>query len=361
MKLHEQKDLICRQMADAAITVARLEHHLRSLSASTLSISSISTASSLNSLPSSGNVFELSNGAAPVPFSNVNGSFEAADMTRLQRKVERFFAQDGQKDANNRRPRQAPYDTAQSTSTPALMTGNQGMRPTGFDGAVVQPSVSTDYLPPTTTRSYRNELTSPPYYPPPTDFSVQLSSLGGAAESSFHQGYSPATNGSAAHFSNDFASGTHRFSDPQVDYFSSQQTPMLAQLAGESLLHNCSIAVRSNASVEENAAATPQPSKEISSMSGSTSSTGFGFGAATNSGSVSTAVSDESVAGDSGVYDSQVDHHSGPVGAVVGVADAAQICLTMFYSLGQRVFEVIVERARNLSRLGFNFSAQSRV
>lgn len=73
----------------------------------------------------------------------------------------------------------------------------------------------------------------------------------------------------------------------------------------------------------------------------------------TNTRSVSAAVSDESVAGDSGVFEaSNKKRPSGLFGSDQDFVDTAQVQIKMKYICGEGNLSVAVERARNLYALG---------
>lgn len=79
----------------------------------------------------------------------------------------------------------------------------------------------------------------------------------------------------------------------------------------------------------------------------------------TNTRSVSAAVSDESVAGDSGVFEaSNKKRLSGLFGSDQDFADTAQVQIRMKYACGEGNLTVAVERARNLHALGLAENAQ---
>lgn len=94
LKLHEEKQLLLQQLRDALKTMTQLESQLKTLSASTLSVSSSSSLGSLSTTSSKGS---LSSG---LSFTDIYGGPQCMgtvnvdkpiDMADLHRRVERLL------------------------------------------------------------------------------------------------------------------------------------------------------------------------------------------------------------------------------------------------------------------------------
>lgn len=98
LRLHEEKQLLLQQLRDALRSMTQLESQLKTLSASTLSVSSssslgsLSTASSKGSLSSGLSFTDIYGGPQCLGLSNVSVTAEKpVDMVDLHRRVERLL------------------------------------------------------------------------------------------------------------------------------------------------------------------------------------------------------------------------------------------------------------------------------
>lgn len=98
LRLHEEKQLLLQQLRDALRSMTQLESQLKTLSASTLSVSSssslgsLSTASSKGSLSSGLSFTDIYGGPQCLGLSNISVTAEKpVDMVDLHRRVERLL------------------------------------------------------------------------------------------------------------------------------------------------------------------------------------------------------------------------------------------------------------------------------
>lgn len=110
LRLHEEKQLLLQQLCDALRSMTQLESQLKTLSASTLSVSSssslgsLSTASSKGSLSSGLSFTDIYGGPQCLGLSNISVTAEKpVDMVDLHRRVERLL-QTGSSESSNLLP-----------------------------------------------------------------------------------------------------------------------------------------------------------------------------------------------------------------------------------------------------------------
>ena len=107
LRLHEEKQLLLQQLRDALRSMTQLESQLKTLSASTLSVSSssslgsLSTTSSKGSLSSGLSFTDIYGGPQCLGLSNVNVAAEKPiDMVDLHRRVERLLRSGSSESSN---------------------------------------------------------------------------------------------------------------------------------------------------------------------------------------------------------------------------------------------------------------------
>jgi len=107
LRLHEEKQLLLQQLRDALRSMTQLESQLKTLSASTLSVSSssslgsLSTASSKGSLSSGLSFTDIYGGPQCLGLSNVSITAEKpVDMVDLHRRVERLLRSGSSESSN---------------------------------------------------------------------------------------------------------------------------------------------------------------------------------------------------------------------------------------------------------------------
>ncbi|XP_974791.2 protein kibra isoform X1 [Tribolium castaneum] len=273
LRLHEEKQLLLQQLRDALRQMTHLESHLKTLSASTLSVSSSSSLGSLSTTSSKGS---LSSG---LSFTDIYGGPQCSsnldkpiDMMDLHRRVERVL--------------KVKYSTpSPCRSQPSL-----------------SPRSSLSSVSPPVSPMYEN---LPCAVPPPTYEQVERDrQVQRLIEELGHE--QPQT-------------------QPKLSRYSYEGDPPLSPISE-----------------------TPPPILEHDGTALSrTSSSG------TNTRSVSAAVSDESVAGDSGVFEA-----SNRKKLVEQDVETAQVQIKLRYASGESILNVGVERARNLGALYIAENAQ---
>lgn len=305
LRLHEEKQLLLQQLRDALKAMTQLESQLKTLSASsTLSVSSSSSLGSLSTTSSKGS---LSSGLSftdiyggPQCMGSVNVE-KPIDMVDLHRRVERLL--------------KGP-DSVGNTPSP------------GRSQPSLSPRSSLSSVSPPVSPMYEN---LPCAIPPPAYDQIERDRRILREQNCYESGeyyyarapipsLSPLTDLLEAHASNmSQGSGLGRPArashdgacDPPLSPIS--ETPML---------------------------------DEIGAALSRTSSSG------TNTRSVSAAVSDESVAGDSGVFEaSNRRRASGNACGYEVDSDTAQVQVKLKYLCAESVLNVCVERARNLHAL----------
>jgi protein KIBRA len=280
LRLHEEKQLLLQQLRDALRQMTHLESHLKTLSASTLSVSSSSSLGSLSTTSSKGS---LSSG---LSFTDIYGGPQCStsgpnldkpiDMLDLHRRVERVL--------------KVKYSTpSPCRSQPSL-----------------SPRSSLSSVSPPVSPMYEN---LPCTVPPPTYEQVERDrQVQRLIEELGHQ--EPQNPGPKLSRYSYESSG-----DPPLSPISETPPPMLD--------HDGTALSR-------------------------TSSSG------TNTRSVSAAVSDESVAGDSGVFEASNRKKLLQEQDV----DTAQVQIKLRYAPNESILNVCVERARNLCALYIVENAQ---
>ncbi|CAH1235969.1 unnamed protein product [Diabrotica balteata] len=318
LRLHEEKQLLLQQLKDGLRQMTHLESQLKTLSASTLSVSSSSSLGSLSTTSSKGS---LSSG---LSFTDIYGGPQCMssnnmekpiDMADLHKRVERLL----NSDSTNLIP-------SPSRSQPSL-----------------SPRSSLSSVSPPVSPMYEN---LPSIVPPPTydqvkrDRKLQLDerlvelrlsnpSIASAGNMEYHQrssfpSLSPLTDLLEAQASN-MSQGSGLGRPSRYSYESSGDPPL--------------------SPISETSPAIDHDEMLQGAALSRTSSSG------TNTRSVSAAVSDESVAGDSGVFEAS-NRKRASLGFVSDVdVETAQVQIKLKYSTTESMLNVTIEKARNLSAL----------
>ncbi|KAL3266677.1 hypothetical protein HHI36_010839 [Cryptolaemus montrouzieri] len=323
LKLHEEKQLLLQQLRDGLRTMTQLESQLKTLSASTLSVSSSSSLGSLSTTSSKGS---LSSG---LSFTDIyggpqtNGSQNLGkpiDMADLHRRVERLLKNDSSLHTPSpvrSQPSLSPRSSLSSVSPPVspmyenlpitcappsyeqVERDRRIQSEQSLDERLMELRLSTPYLN-NTSQEYANIQRVPiPSLSPLTDLLEQQAS-------NMSQGSGL---GRPPRYSLEFTG------DPPLSPISETPPPIIDH---DELLQGTTLS--------------------------RTSSSG------TNTRSVSAAVSDESVAGDSGVFEASNKKRTSLYGAELD-SDTAQVQIKLKYVMGDNCMNVCVERARNLSAL----------
>ncbi|CAK9821275.1 Protein kibra [Anthophora retusa] len=346
VRLHEEKQLLLQQLRDALRSMAMLEGQLKTLSASTLSVSSSSSLGSLSTTSSKGS---LSSG---LSFTDIYGGPQClgpvssqqerpVDMVDLHRRVERLL-------------RGSEQNNLVSTPSP------------GRSQPSLSPRSSLSSVSPPVSPLYENA----PMGPPPAYEHVEM-------QRRQHQRPTTSTN---AHLDG------NQLEDRLAELrFTQQQTSLHEQLCAGSQDRlrlvggpHPPVELQSGNMSQGSGLGRPVcviphqvPSQEpppLSPISETPPPTGIRSRASssgTNTRSVSAAVSDESVAGDSGVFEAS---NRRKLPRVIGDVDSlalremsletAQVQIKLRYSVSDGLLHVGIERARNLAALFIPNNAQ---
>ncbi|XP_059481986.1 protein kibra [Neocloeon triangulifer] len=311
LRLHEEKQLLLQQLKDGLRNMAMLESQLRTLSASTLSASS---SSSLGSLSTSSKASSKGSLSSSLSFTDIYGgpqctSTEPIDMVDLHRRVERLL---------------------QGSST------SSELAPTPHSQPSLSPRSSLSVSPPVSPY----DLGPPPAYdqayhrvaPPALDRTQLVDKL---AELRLHQAgpnFLPVPR----------PNGLVRPNVPLVDLVDLNN---MSQGSGLGRPGRNFDSVSLSSDVTSNPPLSPISEMvpdvcELSSNGGPSGS---------NTRSVSAAVSDESVAGDSGVFEAAASKKGSGLNEMN--LETAQVQIKLRYSVNDSMLYVGIERARNLSAL----------
>ncbi|KAF5305933.1 hypothetical protein FQR65_LT07544 [Abscondita terminalis] len=307
LRLHEEKQLLLQQLRDALRLMTQLESQLKTLSASTLSVSSssslgsLSTTSSKGSLSSGLSFTDIYGGPQCITTTNTD---KPVDMVDLHRRVERLLKEN---DSNVNTP--SPGRSQPSLSPRSSLSS-------------VSPPVSPMYenlciLPPPSYKQIEHERQQ----------LTELKLLNQSGSSDYLYNYtqrvpvpnlSPLSDLLEAHMSNmSQGSGLGR---PSRHSYESTGDLALSPISEAPINDHQEIALSR------------------------TSSSG------TNTRSVSAAVSDESVAGDSGVFEAS-NRKKVPGYVPEDLFDTAQVQIKLRYISNENILNVCFERARNLGAL----------
>ncbi|RLU24886.1 hypothetical protein DMN91_002977 [Ooceraea biroi] len=360
VRLHEEKQLLLQQLRDALRSMAMLEGQLKTLSASTLSVSSSSSLGSLSTTSSKGS---LSSG---LSFTDIYGGPQClgsassqqerpVDMVDLHRRVERLL-------------RGSEQSNLVGTPSP------------GRSQPSLSPRSSLSSVSPPVSPLYENA----PMGPPPAYEQVELQ------RRQQHQRAAPAVtttcNSSGSNSGTALHLDENQLEDRLTELRLSQQqgAPLQQEQSCSNSQDRLKLVVGPHPPVELQSSnmsqgsglgrpgvqlpPLPQEPPPLSPISETPPPTGIRSRASssgTNTRSVSAAVSDESVAGDSGVFEaSNRKRLSGFIPDVDPLTsgeinlETAQVQIKLRYSVSDGLLHVGIERARNLAALFIPNNAQ---
>ncbi|CAH1973861.1 unnamed protein product [Acanthoscelides obtectus] len=366
LRLHEEKQLLLQQLKDGLRQMTQLESQLKTLSASTLSVSSSSSLGSLSTTSSKGS---LSSG---LSFTDIYGGPQCTgpatcekpiDMADLHRRVERLLAGgggstgagDSGSSPGRSQPSLSPRSSLSSVSPPVSpmyenLPCNAAMMAAAAAAAAQQPP------PPAYEQVERDRRLM--MQQNEQDFRQNASStnVGSGTNSEYFQQHQ--------HYSS-FPPSSQRVSVPSLSPLTDLLEAQVNMSQGSGLGRPSPSTARPYSYDCEPPLSpiseTPPPQAQhhhhhhhddvllAAAALSRTSSSG------TNTRSVSAAVSDESVAGDSGVFEAS-NRKRAPGGGVaqLGVevdADTAQVQIKLKYVTSDSMLIVTIEKARNLDAL----------
>ena len=321
LKIHEDKQFLLQQLKDSMREVSTLESQLKLLSASTLSMSSSSSLGSLSSshASSKGSLSSLS-------FTDIYGMSTIAQpdssMLDLHRRVEKilegtqqnvdnvnqnseecFQSGSGQTVAEVPVNLAPPGPSSQLSLSPRSSLSSVSPPVSPYNAAVLPPSYDQAYLT-SIERQKRLQASLPPLAPSQPSLEDQLTALTVAR----------------------LPVSRSRLTNSRQVELGDTGYQVVARRSGQD-------------SVGSDQSAPLSPISETTDDRKTTSS---------NTRSVSAAVSDESVAGDSGVF--EASHKKDDLGLSMNL-ETAQVQIKLRYSNTDQLLHVGIERARNLSAL----------
>ncbi|XP_017877265.1 protein kibra isoform X1 [Ceratina calcarata] len=345
VRLHEEKQLLLQQLRDALRSMAMLEGQLKTLSASTLSVSSSSSLGSLSTTSSKGS---LSSG---LSFTDIYGGPQClgpvssqqerpVDMVDLHRRVERLLKGTEQ---NN------------LVSTPSP----------GRSQPSLSPRSSLSSVSPPVSPLYENA----PMGPPPAYEHVEMQR---------RQHQRPVASANAHLDGNQLEDRLAELRHIQQQSSSHEQPCGVqdrlklvggphppVELQSGNMSQGSGLGRPVCVMQQHQVAQEPPPLSPISETPPPTGIRSRASSSGTNTRSVSAAVSDESVAGDSGVFEASNRRKlPGVIGDVDSLAlgemslETAQVQIKLRYSVSDGLLHVGIERARNLAALFIPNNAQ---
>nr|XP_034191567.1 protein kibra isoform X2 [Osmia lignaria] len=346
VRLHEEKQLLLQQLSDALRSMAVLEGQLKTLSASTLSVSSSSSLGSLSTTSSKGS---LSSG---LSFTDIYGGPQClgpvssqqdrpVDMVDLHRRVERLL-------------RGSEQNNLVSTPSP------------GRSQPSLSPRSSLSSVSPPVSPLYENA----PMGPPPAYEHVEMQR---------RQHQRPTTSSNAHLDGNQLEDRLAELRLSQQQTSSHEQSCLGSQdrlklvggphppveLQSGNMSQGSGLGRPVCMIQHQLPSQEPPPLSPISETPPPTGIRSRASSSGTNTRSVSAAVSDESVAGDSGVFEASNRRKVlGVIGDVDSLAlgemslETAQVQIKLRYSVSDGLLHVGIERARNLAALFIPNNAQ---
>ncbi|EEB17221.1 myosin-2 heavy chain, non muscle, putative [Pediculus humanus corporis] len=332
VRLHEEKQILLQELCEALRTMTSLESQLKSLSAST---SSVSSSSSLGSLSTSSSKGSLSSGLSFTDIYDVNWPGSSVDMIDLHKRVERLLRSSN--DAISPQPSLSPRSSLSSVSPPVspqlhkvpskvsnyTFESNNSIIYDKFQMSESNIQTVTGNNPTTLVNSKYNDSADPLYQ----NIGINLVCLPPRYDDVERQRQLERSGKLLDNVKNKLLMYDHnlenvRLCEDERAYPQSRISQTRQQL--EPPLSPIS--------------ETPQDQNFELIQVSSTPSSG------SNTRSVSAAVSDESVAGDSGVFEAanRLQHCN---------LDTAQIQIKLRYAVSEGLLHVGIERARNLSAL----------
>ncbi|XP_076684290.1 WW and C2 domain containing protein kibra isoform X1 [Andrena cerasifolii] len=340
VRLHEEKQLLLQQLRDALRSMAMLEGQLKTLSASTLSVSSSSSLGSLSTTSSKGS---LSSG---LSFTDIYGGPQClgpassqqerpVDMVDLHRRVDRLLRGSEQNNlvstpsSGRSQPSLSPRSSLSSVSPPVSPL---------YENAPMGPPPAYEHVE-MQRRQYQRPTTSATTHLDGNQLEDRLAELKlSQQQTSSQEQCCPGPQDRLK-----LVGGPH----PPVEL----QSGNMSQ--GSGLGRPVAPVVQHQAPPQE-----PPPLSPISETPPPTGIRSRASSSGTNTRSVSAAVSDESVAGDSGVFEASNRRRlSGVIGDVDSLAlgemslETAQVQIKLRYSVSDGLLHVGIERARNLAAL----------
>ncbi|XP_078043817.1 WW and C2 domain containing protein kibra isoform X2 [Augochlora pura] len=340
VRLHEEKQLLLQQLRDALRSMAMLEGQLKTLSASTLSVSSSSSLGSLSTTSSKGS---LSSG---LSFTDIYGSPQClgpvslqqerpVDMVDLHRRVERLLKGSEQNNLvstpspGRSQPSLSPRSSLSSVSPPVSPL---------YENTPVGPPPAYEHVEMQRRQNQRGPVASANVNLDGNQLEDRLAEL----RLSQHQTPSQELLCTGSQDRLKLVGGPH----PPVEL----QSGNMSQ--GSGLGRPVAVPQHQTSSQDQ------PPLSPISETPPPTGIRSRASSSGTNTRSVSAAVSDESVAGDSGVFEAS---NRTRLSEVIGDVDSltlgemsletAQVQIKLRYSVSDGLLHVGIERARNLAAL----------
>lgn len=359
LKIHEDKQFLLQQLKDSMRSVSALESQLKLLSASTLSMSSSSSLGSLSSshASSKGSLSSLS-------FTDIYGMSTTAQpdssMLDLHRRVEKILegTQTRQNVDNNQNPEETfvqasdvqvnltmPKTSSQLSLSPRSSLSSVSPPVSPYE-AVLPPSYDQAYLT-SVERQKKLQASLPLLAQSNNSSNLHLDGGGGGGggatatlEDNFSglnlsRTYQPVSTSIPSVTTNHAPMRRPPYPRPGATHFELGDLPY--SLAPNAVLLNRR---SGHDSVGSDQSAPLSPISETTTDDRKTISS--------NTRSVSAAVSDESVAGDSGVF--EASHKKEDLGLSMNL-ETAQVQIKLRYSATDDLLHVGIERARNLSAL----------
>ena len=337
LKIHEDKQFLLQQLKDSMREVSTLESQLKLLSASTLSMSSSSSLGSLSSshASSKGSLSSLS-------FTDIYGMSTIAQpdssMLDLHRRVEKIL-EGTQQNVDNVNQNSEECFQPGSVQPPPEVPVNLNLAPPCSQLSLSPRSSLSSVSPPV---SPYNAAVLPPSYDQAYLTSIERQKRLQATLPLLSQQPTPVTP------SNTTTATTGL--EAQLTALSVARLPLTARRVNNSRQfelgegNNYQLVGRRSG---QDSVGSDQ-SAPLSPISESTDDRKTTLSLSTNTRSVSAAVSDESVAGDSGVF--EASHKKDDLGLSMNL-ETAQVQIKLRYSNTDQLLHVGIERARNLSAL----------
>lgn len=329
LRLHEEKQLLLQQLRDALRSMTHLESQLKTLSASTLSVSSSSSLGSLSTTSSKGS---LSSG---LSFTDIYGGPQCTSSLNYDKPVDMI-------DLHRRVERLLKGDVSINTPSP------------GRSQPSLSPRSSLSSVSPPISPVYEN---LPCAMPPPAYEQIERDRRLQSDQKQLDERLADLRLSHPSisnHIHNGSCENLHnlmqRIPVPSPSPLSDLLEAHVSNMSqGSGLGRPCRLSYESNpdpplSPISE----TPPPILDHDEiLQGAALSRTSSSG--TNTRSVSAAVSDESVAGDSGVF--EASNKKRISGVFDEIIDTAQVQIKLRYVLAESILHVCIERARNLSAL----------
>ncbi|KAL1509063.1 hypothetical protein ABEB36_003862 [Hypothenemus hampei] len=318
LRLHEEKQLLLQQLKDGLKHMTQLESQLKTLSASTLSVSSSSSLGSLSTTSSKGS---LSSG---LSFTDIYGGPQClgtsnVDMADLHRRVEKLF-----------KSNDSPHIPSPVRSQPSL-----------------SPRSSLSSVSPPVSPMYEN---LPCLLPPPTYEQVEKMHSDKDRKMHSEQFLDRLPNSNSNEYIN--------YTPPRVSIPSLSPLTDLLEAQATNMSQGSGLGRPIRYSYEGDAplspiSETPPPVMEriFDDMLSQGPTLSRTSSSGTNTRSVSAAVSNESVAGDSGVFEASNRRRASGVYVSTSDSETAQVQIKLRYIMNEGILNVTVEKTRNLAAL----------